>query len=550
VDAGGLTGGEAPRGITADVVVIGFGAAGACAALQAAEAGCRVLALDRFTGGGATALSGGVVYAGGGTAQQRAAGVSDSPEAMFRYLRTEAGDVVPEQTLREFCDGSVAMLAWLEGHGVPFEGSLCPDKTSYPTNRHYLYYSGSEASARDVAPPAPRGHRARGRGTSGGVLYARLAGAARRAGVQVAGQTTAVRLITAGERVTGVECRSLRAAPWWARAAHRGLSRLARKPYLYAPKLGRALHRPVGWLERRYARPLLIGASRGVVIAAGGFAANRAMLREHAPSARGTLPLATPGDDGAGIRLGTGAGAATALLDRVSIWRFLTPPPALLRGVLVDADGKRICDESRYGAALGDAIAGRGGRAWLLADAATIKAARRQVRSTNLWFQRLQAWYLLRAGKVSAATVAGVAARAGVDPAGLAATLAAYNAVAACPPDGRADPLGKQADLLRSQDQPPYSLIDVSIRPRLLHPAPVLTLGGLVVDPGTGQVLRADGTAIAGLYAAGRSAVGLCSRSYVSGLSIADCVFSGRRAGRHAAVPTSRATPGPAEPPQ
>jgi 3-oxo-5alpha-steroid 4-dehydrogenase len=522
--------------VQADVVVIGFGAAGACAALQAAEAGCRVLVLDRFTGGGATALSGGVVYAGGGTAQQRAAGVSDSPEAMFRYLRTEAGDVVPEQTLREFCDGSVAMLAWLEGHGVPFEGSLCPDKTSYPTNRHYLYYSGSEASARDVAPPAPRGHRARGRGTSGGVLYARLAAAARRAGVQVAGQTTAVRLITAGERVTGVECRSLRGAPWWVRAAHSALSRLARKPYLYAPKLGRAMHRPIGWLERRCARPVLIGAGRGVVIAAGGFAANRAMLREHAPSARGTLPLATPGDDGAGIRLGTGAGAATTLLDRVSIWRFLTPPPALLRGVLVDADGKRICDESRYGAALGDAIAGRGGRAWLLADAATIKAARRQVRGTTLWFQRLQAWYLLRAGKVSAATVAGVAARAGVDPAGLAATLAAYNAVAAGPPDGRADPLGKQADLLRSQDQPPYSLIDVSIRPRLLHPAPVLTLGGLVVDPGTGQVLRADGTAIAGLYAAGRSAVGLCSRSYVSGLSIADCVFSGRRAGRHAAA--------------
>ena len=55
---------------------------------------------------------------------------------------------------------------------MPFEGSLCPDKTSYPTNRHYLYYSGSELSARDVAPPAPRGHRALGRGTSGGLLYA------------------------------------------------------------------------------------------------------------------------------------------------------------------------------------------------------------------------------------------------------------------------------------------------------------------------------------------------------------------------------------------
>jgi len=61
-----------------------------------------------------------------------------------------------------------------------------------------------------------------------------------------------------------------------------------------------------------------------------------------------------------------------------------------------------------------------------------------------------------------------------------------------------------------------------------------LTLGGLVVAEATGQVLRADDTAIDGLYAAGRSAVGICSNSYVSGLSLADCVFSGRRAGRSA----------------
>jgi succinate dehydrogenase/fumarate reductase flavoprotein subunit len=49
--------------IQADVVVVGFGAAGACAALEAAAAGCDVVVLDRFAGGGATALSGGVIYA-------------------------------------------------------------------------------------------------------------------------------------------------------------------------------------------------------------------------------------------------------------------------------------------------------------------------------------------------------------------------------------------------------------------------------------------------------------------------------------------------------
>jgi 3-oxo-5alpha-steroid 4-dehydrogenase len=533
-----MAGGRLPADgdIAADVVVVGFGAAGACAALEAAAAGCRVLVLDRFTGGGATALSGGIVYAGGGTPQQHAAGVSDSVEAMFSYLRTEAGDVVPAETLRAFCAGSVGMMAWLESQGVPFEGSLCPDKTSYPTNRHYLYYSGSEVPARATAPPAPRGHRTRGRGTSGGLLHARLAAAVSRAGVRVVRQTTALRLIVDDGRVTGVECRSLRGAPFWARVAHRVAHRAALKPYLYVPKLGRVMHRPADWLERRYGRTLLARAGRGVVIAAGGFGANRPMLRAHAPSARGGLPLATPGDDGSGIALGTGAGGVTDCLDRVSVWRFLSPPPALLRGVLVDRDGKRICDESRYGAAIGDEIVRRGGHAWLLVDRATLAAARAQVPGSTLWFQRLQAWYLLRFATVSAGTVAEAAARAGVDPGGLAATLAAYNATANTLADGASDPAGKSPDLVAPQDQPPYSLIDFSIRPRILHPAPVLTLGGLVVSPETGQVLRAEGTAVPGLYAAGRSAVGLCSRSYVSGLSIADCVFSGRRAGRHAAA--------------
>jgi 3-oxo-5alpha-steroid 4-dehydrogenase len=375
------------------------------------------------------------------------------------------------------------------------------------------------------------------------VLFARLAAAVRRAGVEVVPQTTAVRLITAGGRVTGVECHSLRGAPLWVRAAHRLTHRVARKPYLYVPKLGRVMHRPADWLERRYGRTLLVGAGSGVVIAAGGFGANRPMLRAHAPSARGGLPLATPGDDGSGIGLGIEAGGATACLDRVSVWRFLTPPPALVRGVLVGPEGKRICDESRYGAAIGDAIVREGGRAWLLVDRAILTEARRQARGSTLWFQRLQAWYLLFLAPVSMATIDGVAARAGVDPDGLAATLAAYNAVVgdsavsgACDPIGKSpDPMGKPSDLLVALDQPPYSLIDFSIRPRMLDPAPVLTLGGLVVAPETGAVLRADGTPVPGLYAAGRSAVGLCSRSYVSGLSIADCVFSGRRAGRHAA---------------
>jgi 3-oxo-5alpha-steroid 4-dehydrogenase len=526
-----------PQGwdLEADVVVVGFGAAGACAALAATEAGAAVLVLDRLSGGGATALSGGVVYAGGGTHQQREAGVQDTVEAMVSYLRMEIGDAVSARTVREFCLGSAAMIDWLAGHGVPFAGSLCPDKTSYPTNRHYLYYSGSELSFREVAEPAPRGHRAVGKGTSGKVLYAALASAVRSAGVRIVPQSRAVELSTddAG-RVTGVVCQSLRLAPAWARSGHRILSSLGRKPYLYAGSAGRRCYQPVTWLERRYARPVRVRARHGVVLAAGGFVANRAMLREHAPAFRGGLPLGTPADDGSGIQLGVDAGGATRFLDRVSCWRFITPPAAFLRGVIVDQAGHRVCDESRYGAEIGAALVLRHERrGWLLLDKPLVRSSWRQLRGSTLWFQLVQAIYLLTRARVSAGTLASVAAKAGVDPDGLAATVAAYNAAAA---KGK-DPTGKPADLVQALGQPPYSLIDLSVRPRPAYPAPMLTLGGLVVAEETGQVLRLDGSPVPGLFAAGRTAVGLCSNSYVSGLSLSDCVFSGRRAGRHAAVP-------------
>ncbi|WP_318307415.1 FAD-binding protein [Amycolatopsis solani] len=517
--------------LVADVVIVGFGAAGACAALEAADAGADVIIVERFDGGGASAVSGGVVYAGGGTAQQLDAGVDDSVDAMYAYLRLETGDVVAEETLRRFCAGSREMITWLEGNGVPFEGSLCPYKTSYPSDAHYLYYSGSEAAGgfRDAAKPAPRGHRVKGPGTSGKLLMARLGEAVRERGIRVLTQTRARSLISVDGRVTGLVTETLRDAPASARARHRRLARYAAKPGIYMPSLRKSLHRRVEQIERAHGRELRISARRGVVLAAGGFIANRELVREHAPRYRGGLPLGTSADDGSGIRLGAEAGGVTGELGRISAWRFITPPSAFLGGIVVDAAGGRVIDESRYGAAVGEKlIEEHGGRGWLLVDAPIVAEARRDTKAQSQWFQGLQLRYLLRRGRVTGATVEEVARKAGVDPQGLRASVEAYH--------GDRDPMGKPAEFTRRLDTPPYSLIDISVRPNLGYPTPMLTLGGLVVDEDTGAVRGAAGAAIPGLYAAGRTAVGICSRSYVSGLSLADCVFSGRRAGINSAL--------------
>ncbi|MFD4407683.1 FAD-binding protein [Nocardia sp. NPDC058499] len=518
---------------SADVVVVGYGGAGVVAALAARESGAEVLALDRYVGGGATALSGGIIYAGAGTWVQRAAGVEDDVENMLAYLRAEIGDTVSEATLRRFCEESPAMIDWLTRHGVPFQASLCPFKTSYPTDDYYLYYSGSENSGgfRSAAIPRQRGHRAHGRGVSGKKVFAPLADAAAARGVRVRTGTRVTRLITEDGRVTGVEATTISGAPLAVRRRFAALAKLSAKPGVYHPGLRKAVQALLDRIERRYGVAQRIQARSGVILTTGGFIANGEMVRRYAPDypwAEG-LPLGTAADDGSGIIMAQALGAATSGMEEMSTWRFIAPSSAFYGAIAVNVDGQRLIDESRYGAALGQTIAAAPGhRAWLLVDDSLLAEARRQIGEQSVWFQRMQAEWLLRFERVRGHSVGEVAARAGVDPAGLRATVDAHNDAIE---NNVPDPLGKPDAFRRPVGSGPYTLLDISFKSRLSYPMPMLTLGGLRVDEDTGAVRTESGTTIPGLYAAGRAAVGLCTSSYVSGLSLADCVYSGRRAG-------------------
>ncbi|MFB6959056.1 FAD-dependent oxidoreductase [Streptomyces sp. NPDC056309] len=108
--------------LTADVVVAGYGVAGAAAAVEAARAGAEVLVLERAGGwGGAAALAGGFVYLGGGTALQRACGFDDTPEAMAAFLMAAMGPGADPAKIGAYCEGSVAHFDWLVECGVPFK---------------------------------------------------------------------------------------------------------------------------------------------------------------------------------------------------------------------------------------------------------------------------------------------------------------------------------------------------------------------------------------------------------------------------------------------
>jgi len=95
------------------------------------------------------------------------------------------------------------------------------------------------------------------------------------------------------------------------------------------------------------------------------------------------------------------------------------------------------------------------------------------------------------------------------------------------------DPFGKSKENKSPLHGPSFYAVRCFLDNKLF-PCPTITLGGLKVDEESGAVLNKEGQKIKGLFAAGRCAVGLSSQSYVSGLSLSDCVFSGRRAGKSA----------------
>lgn len=519
-----------------EVLVVGLGAAGAATAISAKENGANVLVLDRFGLGGATAKSGGIVYAGGGTGPQSRAGVEDSPDNMYQYLKLEVGDAVSDDTLKSFCQDSPGLISWLESIGARFDSQPPFPKTSYPRDGVFLYYSGNEALAESAAAatPVPRGHRTADKGLSGRRLFALLAARVSALGIPVQAQCAVSRLIQDDTgRVIGAEYVELipGAAPT---RRHARLIRRAEKVHEALPGWADRLRAKARQIEIEHGVTRRVRAHRGVVLCTGGFIFNPAMVREHAPRYAANMRLGATGCDGSGIRLGQSVGGVAARMDKASAWRFINPPAALIKGVVVNAAGERFCVESAYGARIGVSLCESAqGRAWLILDKTMRREAWKQILGGGLWiFQSVPALFLMLMAR-RASSITALEARLKIPAGQLEATVQQYNAAAA---GQTPDPWNKLPEAMQPLTKAPFAALDISAT-NPVFPLPTITLGGLQVNECSGAVVDREGRDIPGLYAAGRAAVGIASNNYVSGLSIADCLWSGRRTGRVLAQP-------------
>jgi len=517
-----------------DMLVVGFGLAGAAAALKGAElGGMDIILADRFLGGGTSALSGGVVYSGGGTRVQKALGIEDTPDNLAEYLTYEANEVRRPSTIRRFAERSASMIDWLEERGVAYGGPLETRKTSYPPADKFLYYSGNEVAPAyaTAAGPVPRGHRAIPQREedyskySGWVLMSTLQRyLTERTNVRLMLQSAARRLVVDREgRVIGAEL--WRIPPGSRAAAQHERLRVKSQSMMRAMLgLSEGDWKKMTAIEREHARPILVRARRGVVLSTGGYGNNPAMLKRTAPEYVGNRIAGTPGCDGSAVRLGLSVGAQLGQMHLCSPWRFIAPPISWMKGVLVGPDGNRIVNEQLYGANVGNAIMTKaGGKSWLITDAPLQKKAVAELKDKSLWpFQRLPGRFVAWTAK-KARTIAELEKKVGLPAGSLQRTVDAYNSAIR---EGRPDPEGKGDEQRVLLETGPFYAMNESADVKF-NPIGQITLGGLLTDEDRGVVLDEAGAPIHGLYAAGRSAVGMCSQNYVSGMSLADCIFSG-----------------------
>jgi 3-oxo-5alpha-steroid 4-dehydrogenase len=200
-------------------------------------------------------------------------------------------------------------------------------------------------------------------------------------------------------------------------------------------------------------------------------------------------------------------------------------PAMICRGMLVNSHGQRFINEDVYpGLASAAAVRHQPGPHWVIID----EEGYEDIPQRDLWNVR---------PAFADETLQGLEKDLGLPPGSLETTVATYNRHAE---QGEDPYFHKNKRWLRPL-RAPFAAIDPR---RGFAPSGEgggsstgvsgFTLGGLRTTT-DGAVLDVSGHGIAGLYAAGRASSGIHGEGYISGTSLADGTFFGRRAGRAAA---------------
>jgi flavocytochrome c len=470
----------------APVAVIGGGLSGLTASLKLLQMGHDVLLVDKasFFGGNSAKASSGIN--GGLTAEQRAADIGDSADTFYNDTlvssQREPGSYTA-RLARKMADESAAAIGWLQKAAkieTPDVGQL-----------------GGHSIART--------HRPRGR----------LSGAA---------------FISGLERAIGKHAGPGRLT------VHKGVALEAMEPLPDGAGWQLALRGVAGGPSAK--RGSFSAGASSVILATGGFGADKSksgLLAEVAPNLLGIATTNGAFATGDGIKLARELGAGTVDLDMVQVHptgfsevpagfkdtggeRPLILCAEILRGVgsvLLEKGGARFVNELDTRKAVTAAMDAKGQRKYVLA---LPPAAAKQVEAhVHIYGGKALLHKVSGAAGVAAyiakhtAKVGGDAAAVAAIEASVAATFASMSAGTHPVPRGAPTTLPAEGDYHVGLVQP------------VLH----YTMGGLGIEADTANVLDANGTAMAGLYAAGEIIGGVHGVNRLGGSSLLDCVVFG-----------------------
>jgi len=446
---------------TVPVIVIGGGGCGLAAGLAASDSGAEVLVLERDPKlWGTTSMSTGLIPAAG-TPEQAESGIEDDAERFAHDILRKTKEATDAAIALRLAEQSADTVAWLrERHGVNL--SLLTD----------FLYPGHTAMRMYGMP-----------NRSGAELMAAMEEAATTAGVNVLTDATVTRLVTDGDRITGV---------------------------IFA--------RPDGSEEA-------VGCE-AVILACCGFAGNADMVTRFMPELENATFHGHPGNKGDAVRwaeeLGValedmhsyqGHGGLAAGYGIPILW-----PLIMEGGYQVNRYGKRFADESAgYSEHAVKVIAQPEHVAWAIFD--------QQRYDLMMKFDDFQ--QAVSAGAVkSGNSMEELAETCGICAEPL---LEANRHVDALRADGGEDEWGRKFEGTTPLSPPFYA---AKVTGALFH-----TQGGIVVD-GDARALKTNGSAMPNLYAGGGAARGISGSGadgYMAGNGLLTATTFGKLAGRHAA---------------